>query len=78
VHGTKAERRKWRVSHYGIHWPDLDEDISVQGLLRGNRSGESRESFKFWLRQRLLGRKPTLADFMKQKKKRIPKTRKKA
>ena len=77
VHGTKAERRKWRVSPFGIHWPDLDEDISVQGLLRGSRSGESRESFKFWLRQRSLGRKPTLADFMKEKKKRTPKSRKK-
>ena len=78
VNGTKAERRNWWVSPFGVHWPDLDEDISVRGLLRGNRSGESRESFKFWLRQRALGRKPTLKGFMKSKKKRTGKSRKKA
>ena len=33
----------------GIHWPDLDEDISVEGLLAGRPSGESQESFRRWL-----------------------------
>jgi hypothetical protein len=32
----------------GIHWPSLDEDISVEGLLAGRRSGESQESLKRW------------------------------
>ncbi len=34
---TAAERKKWRVAGggYGIHWPDLDEDLSTEGLLRG-------------------------------------------
>ena len=35
--GTPAERVNWRTSAggYGIHWPDLDEDLSTEGLLRG-------------------------------------------
>jgi Protein of unknown function (DUF2442)/Domain of unknown function (DUF4160) len=34
---TPEERRNWQVSGagYGIHWPDLDEDLSTEGLLRG-------------------------------------------
>jgi hypothetical protein len=32
-----AERKNWRVAGggYGIHWPDIDEDLSTEGLLRG-------------------------------------------
>jgi len=31
------QRRKWKLSSagYGIHWPDIDEDLSTEGLLRG-------------------------------------------
>ena len=49
-----AERSHWRLigSGEGIHWPDLDEDISVDNLLSGSRSGESQRSFKAWLQQR--------------------------
>jgi hypothetical protein len=36
----------------GIHWEDIDEDISVEGLLAGRPSGESQSSFKKWLEQR--------------------------
>jgi hypothetical protein len=34
---TPEQRRNWRISGagYGIHWPDLDEDLSTEGLLRG-------------------------------------------
>jgi len=34
---TRAQRENWRVAGggYGIHWPDLDEDLSTEGLLRG-------------------------------------------
>jgi len=34
---TQEQRRNWRISGagYGIHWPDLDEDLSTEGLLRG-------------------------------------------
>ena len=34
---TDAQRRNWQIcgGGYGIHWPDLDEDLSTEGLLRG-------------------------------------------
>jgi hypothetical protein len=52
---TPAERRKWRLiaAGEGIHWPDLDEDISIEGLLAGSHSGESQASFQRWLKTRL-------------------------
>lgn len=55
MHGTDAERHNWRFigDKEGIHWPDLDEDISVENLLLGKPSGESQNSFKRWLEQRL-------------------------
>jgi hypothetical protein len=51
VRGTFAERSNWRFigDNEGVHWPDLDEDISVENLLMGNPSGESQSSFKRWL-----------------------------
>ena len=51
---TPAERSNWRFigRSEGIHWPDLDEDISVENLLSGARSGESQRSFKQWLAAR--------------------------
>ncbi len=53
-HGTLEERNNWEIigAGYGIHWSDLDEDISVKGLLIGNPSGESQQSFKRWLEWR--------------------------
>src|SRR5512146_868725 len=37
LHATKAQRANWRIGGggYGIHWPDVDEDLSTEGLLRG-------------------------------------------
>jgi hypothetical protein len=34
---TAAERANWKLSGagYGLYWPDLDEDLSTEGLLRG-------------------------------------------
>ncbi len=54
VHATSEERRNWRLigRGHGIHWEDIDEDISVEGLLAGKPSGESQSSFKKWLNQR--------------------------
>jgi hypothetical protein len=54
LHGTAQERNHWRLigAGEGIHWPDLDEDISVEGLLAGRPSGESQRSFKRWLEAR--------------------------
>lgn len=50
-HGTAEERNHWRFigRGEGIHWPDLDEDISVEGLVLGKPSGESKPSFSHWL-----------------------------
>ncbi|KAA0681885.1 DUF2442 domain-containing protein [Roseomonas genomospecies 6] len=34
---TPEQRRNWEIAGggYGIHWPDVDEDLSTEGLLRG-------------------------------------------
>jgi hypothetical protein len=54
LHGTPPERENWRIlgQGEGIHWPDLDEDISVSGLLEGMSFQESPESLQAWLRRR--------------------------
>jgi hypothetical protein len=54
LHTTLDERSKWRLigKGHGIHWEELDEDISVEGLLAGKPSGESQVSFKKWLESR--------------------------
>lgn len=36
AHGTEAQLRRMEISPYGIHWPDLDEDLSFRGLLKGD------------------------------------------
>jgi len=53
-HGTPKEREHWQLigNGRGIHWLDLDEDISVENLLTGHPSGESQASFKRWLDRR--------------------------
>ena len=52
--GTASERAHWRVigRGEGVHWPDLDEDIGVEGVLAGHPSGESQASLKRWLESR--------------------------
>lgn len=54
AHGTHAQRRKWRLigRGEGIHWPELDEDISVEDLLAGRPSSESQASLQRWLKTR--------------------------
>jgi hypothetical protein len=54
AYGTPAERANFQISGagYGIHWPDLDEDIGVEGILLGKKSGESQASFERWLQRR--------------------------
>jgi hypothetical protein len=54
IHAAPEERNNWRLigKGQGIHWEDIDEDISVEGLLAGKSSGESQASFKKWLSQR--------------------------
>ena len=55
LHGTPEERNHWRLigRGEGIHWPDLDEDISVENLLAGKPSRESQCSLKRWLEERV-------------------------
>lgn len=64
VHGTAKERNKWRLigDGEGIHWPDLDEDISVESIVLGRRSGESQRSLKEWLEQRAARRRKVLKE----------------
>lgn len=47
---SPRERRLWVLigGGVGIHWPDLDEDVSIEGLLRGERAGESAASLRSW------------------------------
>ena len=53
-HGTPEERNHFEIFGDGayIQWPDLDEDLTVAGLLAGRRSGESPQSLKTWLEAR--------------------------
>lgn len=49
--GRPEERQHWRLigDGQGIHWEDLDEDVSVENLLASRRPGESQPSLKRWL-----------------------------
>jgi len=54
AHANKVERNNWRIigKGQGVHWPDLDEDISVEGLIAGKPSAEGQSSLKQWLATR--------------------------
>ena len=51
MHANEAERKDWRLigGGRGIHWPAVDEDISVANILAGQPSMESQTSLKKWL-----------------------------
>jgi hypothetical protein len=53
-HGNESERNHWQLigRGVGIHWSELDEDISLAGLLQGKPSNESPKSLERWLRER--------------------------
>ena len=57
VQATPEERNNWELigTGQGIHWPDLDEDLSVEGFLAGRKSGESPRSFQRWLEAKKAG-----------------------
>jgi hypothetical protein len=57
LEGSRSERDNHRLigEGEGIHWPELDEDISVEGVLAGRASGESPGSFQKWLESRGIG-----------------------
>jgi hypothetical protein len=54
LHGTPAERKNYRIlgGGDGIHWPDLDEDVSLENIILGQPSDESQISFARWLKGR--------------------------
>ncbi|MGW8256058.1 MAG: DUF2442 domain-containing protein [Thermoguttaceae bacterium] len=54
VHASVAERNNWRLvgRGHGIHWEDIDEDISIEGLMAGRPSAESQKSLKKWFSAR--------------------------
>jgi hypothetical protein len=54
LHGTAAERQRWRLigTGEGSHWPDLEEDISAESLLTGRPSSERPASLRRWLSAR--------------------------
>lgn len=43
VNATPAQRGRWEIAGggYGIHWPEIDEDLSTEGLLRGARASRA-------------------------------------
>ncbi len=51
LHASPEERCHWRFigNGAGIHWPDLDEDISIENILLWQPSQESQASLKRWL-----------------------------
>ena len=62
VHATPEERNNWELigTGEGIHWPDLDEDLSIEGFLAGWPSRENQWSFKQWLDAKREGRGLTI------------------
>ncbi len=61
---TPKERKEWRLigGGRGIHWPAVDEDISVSGLLAGQPSMESQSSLAKWLASREKTARPKKAN----------------
>lgn len=75
-HATPQERTRFEIFGDGayIHWPHLDEDLTVAGLLAGRRSGESPQSLRKWLESRKA--KPRETDQGPSNKLRFPVARK--
>ena len=66
VHPATRERDQWALHAAGqhTHWPDLDEDLTVEGLIAGKKSGEGADSFRRWLEAKKAGRPLTLDALM--------------
>lgn len=54
THATATERENWRLigRGEGIHWPELDEDVSIENIIIGRPSGETQRSINAWINQR--------------------------
>jgi hypothetical protein len=63
--GTPAERNNWRLvgDGVGIHWPDLDEDLSTESFLAGRKSGEGPKSLRRWRSYRARGEKQPIPGY---------------
>ncbi len=72
VHAEPEERDNWELHAKGhhIHWPDLDEDISIESMMAGRPSGESEQSFKRWLEAKKAGRSVAYYDLVAYEKER--------
>ncbi len=42
LNATHLQRNNIELSPYGVHWPDIDEDLSVEGMLRGRKYPDAR------------------------------------
>jgi hypothetical protein len=62
VHGTPAERNNIEFAALGLYWPDLDEDLSVEGMLEGRKSSEPTKSLGRWLEYRARGEKEPIPE----------------
>ena len=73
--GTAKERSHYELigDGHGIHWPDLDEDLSAAGLLAGQASMESPSSFQRWLNGIRRRRPSARPDAIRQRRSRLPK-----
>ena len=69
VYATAAERANYEIDSVGVVWPDIDADFSIRGLLLGRKSGESDDSFQYWLKARKKGRKASFQEFLKSQRK---------
>ena len=58
--GTPEERKNWRLigQGHGIHWPELEEDVSVENIILGKPSSESAKSLKKWQENRISSSQP--------------------
>jgi hypothetical protein len=62
LNGTPAERANVEILPGSLHWGDLNEDLSIRGLLLGNKSGESSKSLRRWLDFRARGEKEPIPE----------------
>lgn len=55
LYGTPRERGNWRLiaGGHGVHWPDLDEDLSATHLVLGQPSGENKQSLDRWIERQV-------------------------
>jgi hypothetical protein len=62
VHANASERNNIELAALGLYWPDLDEDLSVEGMLQGRKSCESAKSLQRWLGYRARGEKEPIPE----------------